>query len=108
MSVDNYEVDGYESPRHKKVKQSDISKSAKKSDHRHRYKQVLIRSYNTHPTKGKLEHLALGKKCEICGKVNIVSYFLTEPSGHGTCRVLNNEAIRSRYPHLEIVEEQCD
>ena len=78
----------------------------KKANHKHIYKQVLLKeelnlkgSYTSKTT----FHYCLGERCEICGKINLVKYFITEKREDGTYLNLNPEKILEQYSDLEIV-----
>lgn len=83
--------------RHKKKSRSNVSKASKKSNHKHEYEDVLIR------TKGDKECLCLGKQCKICGNKQITKYFITEQQGGHTALVIDPERIKQIYPDLSII-----
>ena len=58
-----------EIPKHRKKKQSSISKSGTKSKHKHEYKEVLL-IHNDRP------HWAT--VCKICGKIGDLHFFEDE------------------------------
>lgn len=98
-----YEVE--ETP-HKKTKNSDISKSAKKSNHKHIYKDVLVKSYNS--IYGEVTpHYGLGKQCKICGRIVQTHYFLTKKCAGSSSRVIMTQSeILAAYANLEVVDEK--
>lgn len=57
-----------EIPKYLKQKESDISKANKKSKHKHRYEECLIR-YTWNWEENKI-HTSLKSYCSICGKIN--------------------------------------
>lgn len=57
-----------EIPKYLKRKENDISKANKKSKHRHKYEECLIR-YKWNWEENKI-HTSLNSYCIICGKIN--------------------------------------
>lgn len=86
--------------KYRKKKNSDTSKSCKKSDHKHKSIEVLL--YNAE--RGKHNR---AKICAICGKVQVLHYFETESvdtrdlTRRGR-RVLVEDEVYERYKHLPI------
>lgn len=78
--------------KYKKKKQSNISKSKRKSNHKHEYKDCLLIDRD-----GKLHK---GKYCKICGKIDDVNFFETEKSEYGY-RVLDDDEVFEKYKDLE-------
>ena len=87
----NYEND---TMRYRKKKKSNTSSSDAKSDHN--YVACLIRSYIF-----DTEHLALGKRCSVCGKPKVTRHFILDDGF-----VLGSEQIRAKFPGLPIHESQ--
>lgn len=81
-------------------------KSSKRSDHKHSYIPVLLRADWTSKyswVSVKQPHYSLGKKCEICGKILIDKYFITEKNEKGYYTTLTEKEILKKYKDLEIV-----
>ena len=80
--------------------------SKKKVDHKHIYKPVLLKeewgSKHSWILK-QVSHYCLGEKCEICGKINLVKYFITEKREDGTFLSLTPEKVLEKYSDLEII-----
>ena len=89
----NYETD---TRRYRKKKKSNTSSSDAKSDHKHNYVACLICSYIF-----DTEHLALGKRCSVCGKPKVTRHFILDDGF-----VLGSEQIRAKFPGLPIHESQ--
>lgn len=89
----NYENDAM---RYRKKKKSNTSSSDAKSDHKHNYVACLIRSYIL-----DTEHLVLGKRCAVCGKLKVTKHFILDDGF-----VLGAEQIRSKFSGLPIYEAQ--
>ena len=81
-----------EIPKHRKKKQSSISKSSTKSKHKHEYKEVLL-IHNDSP------HLAT--VCKICGKIGDLHFFEAEPYRDGMWRQLDSDEVCEKYNDLE-------
>ena len=79
-------------PKHRKKKQSSISKSSTKSKHKHEYKEVLLVN-NDKP------HWAT--VCKICGKIDDLHFFETEHTDDGYHRSLDDDEIFEKYKDLE-------
>lgn len=80
-------------------------KKKKKSDHKHDYKEVLLRVTYSNPFTGKLnQRLHLGKKCSVCGLIKETKWFITESTGDGYSRELTYDEIIKKYPDYEIVD----
>lgn len=95
----NY-LDFDETPKYRK-KLGKNKKRKSKSNHKHIYKDVLVRTnINGH------EHVYLGKKCSICGELKDVQFFVTELVGHKMHRMLNNKEIFEKYKGWEIVDKK--
>lgn len=82
--------------RYRKKKKSNTSSSEARSDHKHNYVACLIRSYIF-----DTEHLALGKRCSVCGKLKVTQHFILDAGF-----VLGPEQIRVKFPGLPIYEAQ--
>ena len=80
-----------EIPKHRKKKQSSISKSGTKSKHKHEYKEVLL-IHNDRP------HWAT--VCKICGKIGDLHFFETEKCEFGY-RSLDADEVFEKYNDLE-------
>lgn len=81
-----------EIPKHRKKKQSSISKSSTKSKHKHEYKEVLL-IHNDKP------HLAT--VCKICSKIGDLHFFETEKREDGLYRQLDYDEVFEKYKDLE-------
>lgn len=102
--IDNMIDNQYKSTPYKKSKHSSTSKSHKKSNHRHNYEEVLIRTvYNGILNKPEYS-LHIGKRCSICGKISIVKYIITRKTEHGTYLMLDNNQILEMYPNLPVYD----
>ena len=81
-----------EIPKHRKKKQSSISKSSTKSKHKHEYKEVLLI-----PT--DRPHWAT--VCKICGKIGDLHFFEAETREDGLYRQLDYDEVYEKYKDLE-------
>ena len=81
-----------EIPKHRKKKQSSISKSSIKSKQKHEYKEVLL-IQNNRP------HWAT--VCKICGKIGDLHFFETEKAEQGYYRSLDYDEVFKKYKDLE-------
>lgn len=80
-------------------------KKSKKSDHKHEFKDVLLRVSTKDPLTGKeKKSLHLGKKCESCNLIRETQWFITESCGNGYSRTLDYDEIIKKYPDYEIIE----
>lgn len=82
--------------KHRKSKESNVSKSNKKSNHKHNYKEAMIIS----KTYGDRDHASVGEYCTICGKVKITHYFLTVPCKNGGRLMVDDNEVIKMYGHL--------
>ena len=55
-------------PKHRKSKESNTSKSRRKSKHKHQYKDCLIQ-YRLKFLSEDTVHITLGSYCTVCGKI---------------------------------------
>ena len=79
--------------KHKKKKPSTVSKSNEKSKHKHEYVDCLF-IYDNRPLKGQY--------CKICGKINNINIFETEPlRDSGLSKMLTKEEVYEKYKDLE-------
>lgn len=78
-----------EIPKHRRRK----NKSAKKSDHKHIYKDILAKHDGRYVRE---------ERCEICGKTGLIRYFESERTESGNYRVLTSEEILEKYKDLEM------
>ena len=87
-----------EIPKHRKKKQSSISKSSTKSKHKHEYKEVLL-IHNDSP------HWAT--VCKICGKIGDLHFFEAEKRKDGMWRQLDYDEVYKKYKDFEniIIED---
>ena len=95
-TVNQLDAVGDEVVKHKKSKESSVSKSNKKSKHKHTYKKALIVS----KTYDNRDHTSVGEYCTICGKLKITHYFLTVPCKNGGRLVLDDAKVYEMYGHL--------
>ena len=86
-----------EIPKHRKKKQSSISKSSTKSKHKHEYKEVLL-IHNDRP------HWAT--VCKICGKIGDLHFFETEPYRDGLYRQLDSDEVFASLPRPSAISEK--
>lgn len=86
-----------ETPKHKKKKLSSVSKSSKKSKHKHEYIECLLIEKG-HP------HWAT--YCRFCGKIGNLHFFETEPYRDGMWRQLDYDEVYEKYKGLEKIEIQ--
>ena len=84
-----------EEPKYRKKKDSSVSKSKVKSNHKHQYEQCLL----VCPS-----HVFRASYCTLCGKVRGIKFFETESIGHGLLRMLTSEEVLERYNDLERFE----
>ena len=75
----------------------------KKADHKHNYEKIIgrmsIKNSNT-------PHYVIAKKCSVCGKVEIVDFFITSPVSEKPLRKLVSvlDEIQEMYPDLQVVD----
>lgn len=87
------------------TRKSTQNKKKKKSNHKHDYKEVLLRVTFSNPLTGKLnKRLHLGKKCSVCGQIKETTWFITEKLDNGQSRQLTYDEIIKKYPDYEIVD----
>lgn len=98
-------TDSSEIATYKRKKDSNISKSSRKSKHKHIYKQVLLRTTNKFNGK-QIEIIHLGRICTVCNKKHIDKYFITKKTDNGTYLVLENDEILKMYADLEIIDTE--
>lgn len=85
-------------PKHKKRKGK---KTSRKSNHKHNYKGVLIKSNTDFGPR-----FYYGEECNICGKINNERYFETEKDDKtGHYIALTQDEILEKYKHLKVVEK---
>lgn len=84
-----------EEPKYRKKKDSSVSKSKVKSNHKHQYEQCLLVCPN---------HVFRASYCTLCGKVRGIKFFETESIGHRLLRMLTAEEVFERYSDLERFE----
>lgn len=83
-----------EIPKHKKKKQSSVSKIEKKSRHKHVYADCLL-ICNESPHKARY--------CTVCGKIKNIKFSITDPvyRNNYTCyRMLTDAEIYEKYKNL--------
>lgn len=80
-----------EIPKHRKKKQSSVSKAERKSDHKHEYADCLLIDSENRPIKAQY--------CTICGKIIDVQFFETVRVEQGY-RMLDSEEIYQKYKDL--------
>lgn len=79
--------------KYKKRKKSNISKSDRKSKHKHEYKDCLLIEKDKKPHKAKY--------CKICGKIDDVKFFETTKLNEHFYRQLTYEEVFEKYKDLE-------
>lgn len=85
-------------PKHRKRRGK---RKTKKSNHKHEYKGVLIKSDTQF---GETYHY--GEKCNVCGKINNEKFFETKrKEGSPFSIMLSQEEILDKYKDLKIVEK---
>lgn len=94
MNVEENEV-----AKHIKKKESNTSKSCKKSKHKHVYKDCVF-----YPDNLGLENASIGTYCSICGKIGSVKH-PTIKSDIGY-RVLTADEVLKEYEGLPVFELQ--
>lgn len=104
QSFENYD----EESKYKKKTNSNISKSSRKTKHKHQYKGCLIK----YPFKYWNEicnSVTIASYCTICGKIgeNILHRPVTERLKNGLLRMYNTEEILEMNNDLEVFEI-CD
>lgn len=87
-------------PKHIKKKDSSVSKSQVKANHKHQYEDVLF-------VDKEYRHLHKGTCCSICGKVGDMKMHDTEKLEDGRYRALSNSEMKEKYegsslPRIEI------
>ena len=80
-----------EIPKYKKKKQSSVSKSERKSDHKHEYADCLLIDNENRHTKAQY--------CTICGKINDMQFFETVRVEQGY-RMLDSDEVYQKYKDL--------
>ena len=80
-----------EIPKYRKKKQSSVSKSERKSYHKHKYADCLLIDNENRPTKAQY--------CTICGKISDVQFFETVRVEQGY-RMLNSDEVYQKYKDL--------
>lgn len=84
-------------------KKKSKDKKHKRSDHKHDYYKVLIRTQI--PIGKKLKNTySFGNKCSICGKVKDISFYVYDESGH----ISDEQEILKKFADLEIVDVKFD
>lgn len=97
--IDNFYTN--EKMPHKKKKEKNTKK---KSDHKHIYRKVLLKLIRDNKYPWLIaEHYSIGEKCEICGKINLTEYFITEKRDDGYYTVLESKEILKKYSNLEVI-----
>lgn len=78
-------------------------KTVKKSNHKHDYEKVIGQMDTENSDR---LHYVIAKKCKICGKVEIVDYFITVPVSNKPLRRLVSvlDEIKELYPNLQVVQ----
>lgn len=81
--------------KYKKRKESNVSKSKRKSNHKHEYKDCLLIDKDNRSHKGKY--------CKICGKINDLIFFETKKLEYSKylTLTLTNEEVYEKYKNLE-------
>ena len=83
-----------EIPKYIKKKESSVSKSKEKSNHKHEYVDCLfIINKDNRPHKGTY--------CRICGKIGDISFFELEEFESRFWRLLDTDEIFEKYKDLE-------
>ena len=87
---------------YKSSKKYKASKKSKKSNHKHIYLPCIVESViNDHL------HYGLGKYCDVCGKVQMVNYFVTvkEPGRPFSRMISGLNEIKALYPDYPVMAE---
>ena len=96
--MNNYENE--QLPKHRKKKESNVSKSKSRSNHKHTYVDCVLINETTRPD-GSLRRTAhRGQYCTICGKIGKESLWEHERTPEGYYRVLTCEEVIAKYPKL--------
>lgn len=82
-----------EVPKHIKKKESSVSKSEKKSKHKHEYVDCLLIEKDNSPHKATY--------CKICGKIGDLNFFESEKCEDGLYRMLHDDEVFEKYKDLE-------
>lgn len=82
-----------EVPKHIKKKESSVSKSEKKSKHKHEYVDCLLIEKDGRPHKATY--------CKICGKINKDKFLEADRCDDGFYRLLHDDEIFEKYKDLE-------
>ena len=74
-----------------------------KSNHKHNYEEIIGKMSVKNSDR---PHYVIAKKCSICGKVEIVEFFITSPVPNKPLRKLVSvlDEIKEMYPNLQVVD----
>ena len=89
--IENYDNDA----KYKRKKESNISKSNKKSNHKHIYEDCLLIDD---------KHVYKAQYCIICGKRNSIKWFDSISIGNGYHLLLSNDEKLEKYKDLKRFE----
>lgn len=93
-----------EEMKHKKKKPSSVSSSKKRSNHKHQWRRVIFRS-QIMGVRGRMrDTYSIGKICEICGREDIVKFFVTKPTKAGRVIVTDLGEIKEVEGDLEVID----
>ena len=96
--MNNYEFETL--PKHRKKKESNVSKSKNRSNHKHKYADCVLINETTRRD-GSLHRSAhRGQYCVLCGKIGKESLWEHEKTPEGYLRVLSYEEVIAKYPKL--------
>ena len=98
---DFYDDDMLESPSNGKKKSK--KKQSKKSDHKHRYEEV-IGIFNTDILGRPNKSAVIMKRCPICGKIDSWKHPTTRDANSNFSRYMTIEEVKRYYSTLEVVE----
>ena len=84
-----------------------VSKRAtpKKTNHKHIFVKVLVKSFSRNPLfKKEEEHYGLADMCEVCGIIKNSNYYVYDKDEKGHCRFLTTKEILKKYKDLQIID----
>lgn len=99
--------DNLDIPKYRKTTESSVSKSHKKSKHKHQYTSVLFH-YNIEVYGKSIEKYNRGQYCTICGRIGDFHPFeskkITMENGKSYYQNLTSQEILNKYSNLTIID----
>ena len=102
-----YKYDDWDDEMLVPYKSKSKKKKSKKSNHKHIYKKYIgLYSF------GSKERCMIVNKCEICNKIEVVDFFISEPVPDKPLKrlIFSSDRVKELYPDLEVIkirEEGC-